>query len=61
MSAKNGLIGLAALVVIVVGAVILLEEANDGPLENAAEDIDNATDDIADDVEDAAEEMDDQS
>ncbi len=54
MNSKNGLIGLVALIVIVGGAVVLFNEANEGPLENAAEDIDDAADDFADGVEDIA-------
>lgn len=61
MSAKSGLIGLAALIVIIVGAVVLFDEADDGPLENAAEDIEDAAEDVGDDLEGAAEDIDDQS
>ncbi len=47
MNSKNGIIGLVVVVVVVVGAFLLINEANDGPLENAAEDMDDAVDEIA--------------
>lgn len=56
MKARNALIGIAALVVIVIGAVILINEADEGPLEDAAEEIEDAADDIADEVEDTTDE-----
>lgn len=52
MNTKTGLIGLAALVIVVIGAVAIFNEADDGPLENAAEELDNAAEDVADEIED---------
>ena len=52
MSSKNTLIGLIALVVVVVGAVVIINESNKGPLEDAADEIEDAVDDVADEIED---------
>lgn len=55
---RNTIVGLAFVVVIAVIAFAVIEDRNDGPLENAAESIDDAADDVADDVEDAADDLD---
>ncbi|WP_425408782.1 hypothetical protein [Hyphococcus sp.] len=48
---KNGIIGLVVLVLVVVAAIFFIQEADDGPLENAAEDIEDAADDLEDSVD----------
>lgn len=40
------LIGLAALIGIIAGVYYVVEEQNDGPLENAAEEIDDVVDEL---------------
>lgn len=53
MNSKNGLIGLLVVVVIGIGAIFLINESNEGPLEEAAEDFGDAADEIGDEIEDA--------
>lgn len=48
MNSRNGIIGAIILVVVIIGAFALLNEANDGPLENAAEDLEDAAEEISD-------------
>jgi len=52
MNSRKAIIGLAAFVVIVIGAVVILDEANEGPLEEGAESIEDSAEDVADDIED---------
>lgn len=51
MTTKNGLIAISALIIVIIGAVALLNEADDGPIENAAEEMDDAVEDIADEID----------
>ncbi len=44
------IIALAILALAGVGIYYVIEDANDGPLENAAEEIDDAADEIEDDL-----------
>ncbi|MEX6633399.1 hypothetical protein [Hyphococcus lacteus] len=53
MKSKNGLIGILVVVVIAIGAIFLINESNEGPLEKAAEDFGDAADDVGDEIEDA--------
>ncbi|MEO1135290.1 MAG: hypothetical protein AAFW68_01605 [Pseudomonadota bacterium] len=47
MNSKNGIIGAIVVVVVVIGAIALFNEADDGPLENAAEDLDDAVEEVS--------------
>ena len=47
---QKGIFGLAAVIVLAIAAVMIFKEADDGPLENAAEELDDAAKDIADEV-----------
>lgn len=47
MNSKNGIIGVIVIIIVVIGAIALFNEANDGPLENAAEDLDDAVEEIS--------------
>ncbi len=51
MSSKNTIIGLLVIAALVIGAIIFIDEANDGPFENAAEELDDAAEDFADEIE----------
>lgn len=51
MNSKYGIIGIVALIVVVIGAFLIIEEANEGPLEKAAEDVEDAAEDIADEFD----------
>lgn len=44
---------------VIVGVIIfaVVEDRNDGPLENAAESVEDAVDDAADEIEDGVDEM----
>lgn len=50
----------AIIAALIIGAIIfaVVDERNEGPLENAAESIEDAADDLGDDIEDAADEID---
>lgn len=50
MNSKNGIIGAVIVIVIAIAAFMIIEDANDGPLENAAEDMEDAAEEIADDL-----------
>ena len=52
MNSKNGIIALLVVAVIVIGAIALLQEANESPLEKAAEDVNDAVDELSDDIDD---------
>ena len=56
---RNTLLGIIGAVVIGVIIFAVIDESNDGPLEDAAESVEDAADDIADDIEDAADDIDD--
>ena len=53
MNSKNGVYVLLAVIVIGVGAIFLINEANESPLENAAEDLGEAAEEVGDGLEDA--------
>lgn len=44
---KNTIIGIGAIAIIAIAAFYVIENANDGPLENAAEEVDDAIEEIA--------------
>ncbi len=50
---KNAII-LGLVIVVAVGALVLIEERNDGPLENAAESFSDSAESFGESVEDAA-------
>jgi hypothetical protein len=52
MSARNGILGLIVVIAAVVGVLWFIEERNEGPLEEAAEDVADAIDDAADEIDD---------
>ncbi len=43
--------GVVVAVIVAIAAFYFISEANDGPLENAAEDIGDAADDVADELD----------
>ena len=51
MNSKYGIIGIVALIVVVVGAFLIIDEANEGPFEEAAEDMEDAAEDMADEFD----------
>jgi len=61
MQTRNAIIGALVAIVLIVGGVALFNEANESPLEEAAEDISDAADDVADEVEDAVDDIDDEN
>ncbi len=56
---RNVLFGIIGAVVLGLIAFAVINESNDGPLEDAGEALDDAADDIGDGMEDAADEIDD--
>ncbi len=48
---KNGIIGIGVLVAVIIGAFLIFNEANEGPLEEAGESLDDAAEDIADELD----------
>jgi hypothetical protein len=51
MNSRNGIIGLMIVAVVVIGAIVLIQETNEGPLEEAAEDVDEAVEELSDDID----------
>lgn len=51
MTTKNGIIGAIIIAAVIIGAVMMINEANDGPLENAAEDIEDAANEVSDELD----------
>lgn len=45
---KNTVLGIVAAVALALVAIFLIRESNDGPLENAAEDLDEAVEELED-------------
>lgn len=52
MNSKNAVLGALILIVVIVGAVVIINELDEGPLEEAAGEIEDAAEDVGDELED---------